>query len=189
MLDNNCLHSKAFTPVNRHPLQSCRRRGQTNGDAVDLQLALSLFCQSNYCGHIRILWRWYSNSIISCIILTVYYCVIVWTKRCSSRTSASHNRSDAAIQPGMQRRFILSLLFILPVYVLLYRPLWCSTDRRCVLRLPLCRPEVLGEWFFPASLILFFLNTHITFFFCCWHISYIINTLIFWGNLSRHQMP
>lgn len=49
MLDNNCLHSKAFTPVNRHPLQSCRRREQTNGDAVDLHLALSLFCLSNYC--------------------------------------------------------------------------------------------------------------------------------------------
>lgn len=193
MLDNNCLHnclhSEALAPVNRHPLQSCRRREQRNGDAVDLQLALSLFCQSSYCGHIQMLWGWYSNSSVSCVILTMYYCVIVWTKRCSGRTSASHNRSDAAVQPGMQLRFILSLLFILPVYVLLYRPLWCSTDRCCVLILPLCRPEVVGEWVVILSgfsYIIFSKHT-LPFFFC--HIQYIINALIyFFLNLSRHQM-
>lgn len=85
------------------------------------------------------------NGNIHCVIFTICHCIIVWNKRCSSRTSASLNRSDAAIQPGMQLRFILSAFLILPVCLLLYRPLWCSTDRCGVLTLPLCRPEVLGE--------------------------------------------
>ena len=33
-----------------------------------------------------------------------------------------------------------------PSCVPLRHPLWCSTDRRCVLVLPLRRPEVLGKW-------------------------------------------
>lgn len=70
----------------------------------------------------------------------------MWNKRCSSRTSASHNRSEAATQPGTQLRLVLCLFLILPVCVPVHHPLWCSTDRRCVLILPLCRPDVLGEW-------------------------------------------
>lgn len=85
----------------------------------------------------------------------------MWNKRCSSRTSASHNRSEAATQPGTQLRLVLCLFLILPVCVPVHHPLWCSTDRRCVLILPLCRPDVLGEWGVILLGLFFIIFAHI----------------------------
>lgn len=111
--------------------------------------ASSLFCQ----------WKYDIVVMYDCVILTVCFCVVVWNWRCSSRTSASPNRSEADTQPGTQLCFIPSFLFILPARALLHHPLCCSTDRRCVLILPLRRPEVLGELTVIRSLLF---HTHIT---------------------------
>lgn len=40
--------------------------------------------------------------------------------------------------------FWLDLIFALPLCQLLHHPLWCSTDRRCVFVIPLCRPDISG---------------------------------------------
>lgn len=88
-------------------------------------------------------WDWYLVSTIKHLKLTLFYCV-ARNQRCSSRSPENHDRP--AVRQGMWLFFILDLISTLPFCQRHHHPLRCSTDRRCVFVIPLCRPDIPGGW-------------------------------------------
>lgn len=55
-------------------------------------------------------------------------------------------KSRKSWQTSCSTRYVSDLIFALPLCQLLHHPLPCSTDRRCVFVIPLCRPDISGGW-------------------------------------------
>lgn len=163
-----------------------------------IAISLMYFTHITYLMKMVLKWQnqFFSHVRFCCLLCVLLF--VVWNKRRSSRTTTSHSRSGAATKPGTHTLLssvflsvILSLFlcfFLSFVLSFLWTPLWCSTDRRHLFILPLCRPAVLGErmktlshslW---NSLCLSLYTSQVTV-----TVLFLIGTLLF-GNYFRQLM-
>lgn len=132
-----------------HPLQSCQSRKLYKRFCWSFQQSFGCIASLLpsdvhllYC--VRII---HIHRSFSCIIITVFLC------------KKKPEGAPAELQQVRDQRQLLSQVrsIILFLYLLscepVHHPLWCSTDRRCVLILPLCRHKDLGDSVFLILLL------------------------------------
>ena len=126
------FYRKAFITANRRPLQLCQSRASAWTQCIITALIrwkCLLFCEDD----------------MKIEGLTLLLCCCMKQKGAPAELQQATTDQRQLLSQVRSTLLFLLFIFILPVCVSVHRPLWCSTDRRRVLILLLCRPEVLGE--------------------------------------------